>query len=65
MKTVTLKADDQFDAELTRLAESLNTTKSQVIRTAVGVERPDQAKQGDGAPNPGSIAQGTVAGIRS
>ncbi len=35
MKTITLKADDRFDAELTALAESLDTSKSQVIRTAV------------------------------
>ena len=35
MKTITLKADDRFDAELTALAESLETSKSQVIRTAV------------------------------
>ncbi len=35
MKTITLKADDRFDAELTGLAQSLNTTKSQVIRAAV------------------------------
>lgn len=35
MKTITLKADDRFDAELTELAESLETTKSQVIRVAV------------------------------
>ncbi len=35
MKTITLKADDRFDAELTGLAEQLNTTKSQIIRAAV------------------------------
>ena len=45
MKTVTLKADDQFDAELTRLAESLNTTKSQVIRTAVEQYRKQLEKE--------------------
>ena len=36
MKTITLKADKQFDAELTRLAKRLRTTKSAVIREAVG-----------------------------
>lgn len=36
MKTITLKADPQFDAELTRLAKRLHTTKSAVIREAVG-----------------------------
>ncbi len=36
MKTITLKADPQFDAELTRLAKRLRTTKSAVIREAVG-----------------------------
>lgn len=35
MKTITLKADDRFDDELTALAELLNTSKSQVIRAAV------------------------------
>ena len=35
MKTITLKADERFDAELTGLASSLHTTKSQVIRSAV------------------------------
>jgi hypothetical protein len=35
MKTITLKADERFDAELTGLAASLHTTKSQVIRSAV------------------------------
>jgi len=37
MKTITLKADPKFDAELTALAERLSTTKSAVIREAVGV----------------------------
>ena len=36
MKTITLKADQQFDGELTRLAKRLQTTKSAVIREAVG-----------------------------
>lgn len=36
MKTITLKADKQFDAELTRLAKRLRTSKSAVIREAVG-----------------------------
>ena len=36
MKTITLKADPQFDAELTALAKRLSTTKSAVIREAVG-----------------------------
>lgn len=35
MKTITLKADDQFDETLTRLARQLKTTKSGVLRTAV------------------------------
>lgn len=35
MKTITVKADDRFDATLTKLAKSLNTTKSGVIRAAV------------------------------
>ena len=35
MKTITLKADEGFDATLTGLAKSLHTTKSGVIRTAV------------------------------
>jgi predicted transcriptional regulator len=35
MKTITLKADRQFDAELTRLAKRLRTSKSAVIRKAV------------------------------
>jgi len=48
MKTITLKADDNFDARLVRLAERLGTTKSAVIREAVGsyerqVEREDLA----------------------
>lgn len=36
MKTITLKADDKFDAELTGLAQRLEKTKSAVIREAVG-----------------------------
>jgi len=36
MKTITLKADQEFDAVLTRLAKRLRTTKSAVIREAVG-----------------------------
>jgi predicted transcriptional regulator len=36
MKTITLKADPQFDSELTRLAKRLRTSKSAVIREAVG-----------------------------
>lgn len=39
MKTITLKADKQFDAELTGLARRLGTTKSAVIREAVGEYR--------------------------
>ena len=35
MKTVTIKADAEFDALLNRLAGRLNTTKSRVIRDAV------------------------------
>jgi predicted transcriptional regulator len=35
MKTVTIKADADFDALLTGLAGRLNTTKSRVIRDAV------------------------------
>ena len=35
MKTVTLKADAEFDALLNRLAGRLSTTKSRVIRDAV------------------------------
>lgn len=37
MKTITLKADDHFDERLVRLAVRLGTTKSAVIREAVGV----------------------------
>ena len=37
MKTITLKADDAFDARLARLAKRLGATKSAVIREAVGV----------------------------
>ena len=35
MKTVTIKADAEFDALLCRLAGRLSTTKSRVIRDAV------------------------------
>ncbi len=35
MKTVTIKADAEFDALLSRLAGRLNTTRSRVIRDAV------------------------------
>ena len=35
MKTVTIKADAEFDALLNRLASRLHTTKSRVIRDAV------------------------------
>jgi predicted transcriptional regulator len=35
MKTVTIKADTEFDALLSLLAEQLSTTKSRVIRDAV------------------------------
>jgi predicted transcriptional regulator len=35
MKTITLKADDDFDDLLSRLAAKLNTTRSAVIREAV------------------------------
>lgn len=35
MKTITLKADDNFDALLSRLAKKLNTSRSAVIRDAV------------------------------
>ena len=50
MKTITLKADDNFDARLTRLAERLSTTKSAVIREAVGsyerqIERKELARR--------------------
>ena len=36
MKTITLKADNAFDATLTELARRMDTTKSAVIREAVG-----------------------------
>ncbi|HMB60916.1 MAG TPA: ribbon-helix-helix protein, CopG family [Xanthomonadales bacterium] len=39
MKTITLKADAKFDKELTTLAQRLGTTKSAVIREAVGEYR--------------------------
>ena len=50
MKTITLKADEDFDARLTRLAERLGATKSSVIREAVGryerqVEREELARR--------------------
>ncbi len=35
MKTITVKADPEFDALLTRLARRMNTTRSGVIRDAV------------------------------
>ena len=35
MKTVTIKADPEFDALLNRLAGRLSTTRSRVIRDAV------------------------------
>jgi predicted transcriptional regulator len=35
MKTVTIKADEEFDALLDRLARQLSTTRSRVIRDAV------------------------------
>jgi len=35
MKTITLKADEDFDALLSRLAAKLATTRSGVIRDAV------------------------------
>jgi predicted transcriptional regulator len=35
MKTVTIKADAEFDALLNRLAKRLSTTRSRVIRDAV------------------------------
>ena len=50
MKTITLKADEDFDARLTRLAKRLGATKSAVIREAVGsyerqVEREELARR--------------------
>lgn len=50
MKTITVKADESFDQQLTRLAERLGTTKSGVIREAVGsyerqVEREELARR--------------------
>jgi len=40
MKTITVKADREFDALVTRLAKRLHTTRSGVIRDAVrGYER--------------------------
>lgn len=35
MKTITLKADNEFDAMLNQLSSRLHTTRSQVIRNAV------------------------------
>jgi predicted transcriptional regulator len=50
MKTITLKADESFDSRLTRLAERLGSTKSAVIREAVGsherqIEREELARR--------------------
>jgi predicted transcriptional regulator len=50
MKTITLKADEDFDLRLTRLAKRLDTTKSAVIREAVGsyerqIEREELARR--------------------
>jgi predicted transcriptional regulator len=50
MKTITLKADEGFDERLTQLAKRLGTTKSGVIREAVGsyerqVEREELARR--------------------
>jgi predicted transcriptional regulator len=50
MKTITLKADETFDTRLTNLAKRLGTTKSNVIREAVGsyerqVEREELARR--------------------
>lgn len=50
MKTITLKADDTFDALLTGLARNLNTTKSGIMRAAVlnykkNLERASLARQ--------------------
>lgn len=36
MKTITLKADNAFDATLTELARRMQTSKSAVIRETVG-----------------------------
>ena len=35
MKTVTIKADAEFDALLSQLAKRMSTTKSRIIRDAV------------------------------
>ncbi|HEB86283.1 MAG TPA: ribbon-helix-helix protein, CopG family [Gammaproteobacteria bacterium] len=35
MKTITVKADHEFDAMLNQLASRLHTTKSRIIRDAV------------------------------
>ncbi len=35
MKTITVKADNEFDAILNQLASSLHTTRSRIIRDAV------------------------------
>lgn len=35
MKTITVKADNEFDSLLNQLASRLNTTRSNVIRNAV------------------------------
>lgn len=50
MKTITLKADEKFDAKLSHLAKRMKTTKSAVIREAVGeyhkhLDRQDLARQ--------------------
>jgi len=50
MKTITLKADEDFDTRLTRLAQRLGATKSAVIREAVGsyerqIEREELARR--------------------
>lgn len=36
MKTITFKANNRFDARLAQIAKRLKTTKSAVIRAAVG-----------------------------
>jgi predicted transcriptional regulator len=50
MKTITLKANEAFDTRLTQLAKRLETTKSNVIREAVGsyerqIEREELARR--------------------
>ena len=39
MKTITIKASDEFDKNLIELAESLDISKSELIREAVEVYR--------------------------